>query len=145
MTARELVGTWKLVSAEYRYPDGRVVEYLGPDPSGMLIYDAQGNMALQLMRRGRPAFASGDRLGGTPEEIRAAFGGYHAYFGTFTVDEEQQAVTHHIEGCSLPNWVGVNQERFYELRDDRLILRTPPLRIGGRDAAGLLTWRRASK
>ena len=140
MTHDPFIGTWRLVSAEYRYADGHVVEYLGANPLGVLTYDAFGNMAVQLMRRDRPAFASGDRLGGALNEIKAAFEGYHAYFGTFTVDEKAGIVTHHIQGCSFPNWVGVDQKRFFDLEGNRLNLRTPPLLMHGDQAVGYLIW-----
>jgi hypothetical protein len=108
------------------------------------MYDAAGNMSVHIMRRDRPRFAVADRLGGTPEQIQAAFRGYLAYFGTYTVDEEKRAVTHHIEGCLLPNWVGVDQVRFFELSDNRLTLRTPPLMIGGAEAVGHIVWERTT-
>jgi hypothetical protein len=60
------------------------------------------------------------------------------------VDEEKRTVTHHIEGCLLPNWVGVDQARFFEFADNRLTLRTPPLMIGGAEAVGYLVWERVA-
>ena len=98
---------------------------------------------MQLMRRDYPAFGSGDRLGGTLDEIKTAFEGYHAYFGTYTVNEQERMITHHIEGCSFPNWVGVDQKRFFDLKGDRLTLRTPPLLMRGGQATGYLIWERA--
>ncbi len=145
MSSERFIGTWKLVSAEYRYADGRVVEYLGAHPLGALIYDTDGNMSVHLMRRDRPAFAAGDRLAGTLDEIKLAFEGYHAYFGTYTVDEPARTVTHHIAGCSFPNWVGVDQKRFFDLEGDRLTLRTPPLLMRGEQAVDYLIWERVKK
>lgn len=145
MSGARFNGTWNLVSAEYRYADGRVVEYLGAHPLGALMYAASGAMSVQLMRRDRPAFAASDRLGGTLDEIKAAFEGYHAYFGTFSVDEHARTVTHHIAGCSFPNWVGVDQPRFFDLEGDRLTLRTPPLLLRGGHAVGYLIWERAKE
>jgi hypothetical protein len=135
-------GAWKLVSAEYRRANGEVIEIYGANPAGMLMYDANGTMSAHIMRRDRPKFAVADRLGGTSEQIQAAFRGYLAYFGTYTVDEEKRAVTHHINGCLLPNWVGVDQMRFFEFDGNRLTLRTLPLMIGGAEAVGYLVWER---
>ncbi len=53
----------------------------------MLIYDASEHVPAQMMRAGRPRFGSGDQLKGTDAEVRAAFEGYLAYFGEYTVDE----------------------------------------------------------
>jgi Lipocalin-like domain len=139
MGKEEFVGTWKLVSAEYRFADGERSKLYD---AGILMYDAHGNMSVQLMQHNRPAFAKSDRLGGTLEEIRSAFQGYLAYYGTYTIDEMQGAVTHHLEGALLPNWVGVDQVRFFELVANRLTLRTPPLLMRGKDAVGYLVWQR---
>ena len=54
---------------------------------------------VQLMASDRPLFALGDRLGGSDAEVRAAFEGYHAYFGRYSVDQEAGAVHHDIEVC----------------------------------------------
>jgi hypothetical protein len=72
MGKEEFVGTWKLVSAEYRLTDGEILKLYD---TGILMYDAQGKMSVQLMQHNRTAFAKSDRLGGTPEEIRTAFQG----------------------------------------------------------------------
>jgi len=143
MTKDKLIGTWKLVSANYRRPNGELMDYLGENPLGALMYDERGNMSVQLMRRDRPAFASNDRLGGTPEETKTALEGYLAYFGNYTVDEKNKTVTHHIEGCTFPNWVGVDQKRFFELSGEQLVLRTPTLVIRGGEAVGEIVWKRA--
>jgi hypothetical protein len=140
---KELLGTWKLVSAEYKRASGEVLEIYGANPMGQLTYDANGNMSIQIMRQGRPKFAVADRLGGTPDEKKAALEGYLAYFGTFTINQEKQSVTHHIQGSLLPNWVGVDQERFFEVSGDQLTLRTPSLMIGGEDAVGQIVWERS--
>jgi hypothetical protein len=41
-------------------------------PSGLLIVDSVGRYNMQIFKVGRPAFASGDKARGTPEEYRAA-------------------------------------------------------------------------
>ncbi|KAG1678852.1 hypothetical protein FOA52_003520 [Chlamydomonas sp. UWO 241] len=125
-----LVGAWRLVSAEYRYQDqaggsdgcaggaggdGEVVAYLGDAPQGMLVYARGGEMSVQLMACGRPAFQNGDRLGGSDAEVRAAFEGYHSYFGRYSVDASARCVVHHIEGCAYPNFVGTDQQRWFSL------------------------------
>lgn len=142
MSNGEFIGTWKLVSAEYRRANGDTLEMYGAHPIGVLMYDADGNMSVQLMRQDRPRFAVADRLGGTPDEIRAAFQGYQAYFGTYSVDEAKRTVTHHLQGALLPNWVGVDQVRLYELTENQLQLRTAPLTIGGAEATGYVVWER---
>lgn len=137
----KFVGAWRLVSAEYRTADGSVAESpWGPEPQGMLMYDAYGNMSAQLSHKGRPRFAGGDQLRGTPEEIKAAFETYGAYWGRYEVDERARTVTHHVQQALFPNWADTKQTRHYQFRDGRLILTTPPIRRGGQDVTGVLIW-----
>jgi hypothetical protein len=138
-----LVGTWKLVLLEFR-SDGQVVYPAGRDATGLLMYDRAGWMSHQLMRPDRPAFASGDQLLGTPEEIKAAFEGYLAYGGTYTVDEAHQVVTHHVTTSLFPNWVGTDQKRFYKLSGARLIISTPTIPVTGHLMDVMLIWQRVA-
>jgi hypothetical protein len=143
MSRSLFVGTWRLVSAEYRSDEDEVHYLLGSQPIGQLMYDERGYMSAQLLDTDRPAFASNDWLKGTPEEVKTAFEGHRAYFGTYEVDEEARKVTHHVLGSSFPNWIGVDNVRYYELAGNRLILRTAPMRMGGRQVIGQLVWERA--
>ena len=111
---------------------------------GQAIFTESGYMSGQLMRQGRPAFASGDQVSGTPQEIQAALQGYVAYYGQCEVDVEHQTLTTHVEGSMFPNWVGGEQVRFYELSDTQLILKTPPIAFGDEEFTGVLTWKRKS-
>ena len=136
------VGTWKLVSAEYRSDEDEVHHLLGTHPIGQLMYDERGYMSAQLLDKERPAFASNDWLKGTPEEVTAAFEGHRAYFGTYEVDEKARKVTHHVLGSPFPNWIGRDNVRYYEFAGNRLILRTAPMLMGGRRVIGQLVWER---
>ena len=138
------IGTWRLLTADYRYSDGRHLDYLGQGATGMLFYDAGGHMSVHLMQAGRPPFASGDRLGGTAEEIKAAFEGYHAYFGTYAVHERESVVVHRLEGCTFPNWIGGEQQRRYKFDGNRLTLTTPPIRMREAEAVGTVVWERVA-
>lgn len=93
-------GAWTLVSYEQRKPGAAVTYPMGKDALGRLAYDADGRMAAQLTRRDRPKFSAGSRSAGTIEEVRAAFEGFLAYYGPYTIDEKQHTVTHHVECCS---------------------------------------------
>lgn len=138
----KFVGTWKLVSYEYRKLDGEVTYPMGRNMTGLLMYDAHGYMAGQLMNPDRLQFASGDKFRGNPEELKLAFEGYTAYWGTYQINEEEGSVDHKVESSLYPNWIGGIQKRFFEFSDNRLILRTPPLRYAGESQTGLLVWER---
>jgi len=132
-------GVWTLAAYEQRKADGAVTYPMGANAIGRITYDEAGRMSAQLMRRDRPLFASRNRQQGTPEEIRAAYYGYVGYFGSYTVNEQDQTVAHHVECCSFPNWVGTDLVRHFEFDGDRLILRVGSLAAG--DASELrLVW-----
>ncbi|HEU0105211.1 MAG TPA: lipocalin-like domain-containing protein, partial [Vicinamibacteria bacterium] len=82
---------------EGRRASGTVFHPWGTDVCGRLTYDGAGHAALQIAKGGRLPFASDDLEAGTPEELRRAWDGYHAWFGRFTVSADEQFVTHHIE------------------------------------------------
>jgi hypothetical protein len=120
----EFVGAWKLLSFSRRTAAGEITYPLGEHPEGRLTYDAMGRMSAQLMRPDRPKFAADDTARtGSAEEKAAAYDGYTAYYGTYTVNDADHTVTHHVEASLYPNWVGTDMPRKYQFSGDRLTLR----------------------
>lgn len=127
---KALVGTWRLVSIEGGADPGN----RGTKPTGLIIYDAQGNMAAQIMPdRPRPKWTGTP----TPQQALDAMRGYTAYFGTYTIDEKAGTVTHHRQGM-LDGGVVDFVRKFEFAPGDRVIL-TP---VGGTGPATHLTWER---
>jgi hypothetical protein len=116
----QLIGTWKLISAEDVDPNtGKWVPYtFGNPPSGYFIYDETGHASIQIMTTPPVKIASPDNP--TPDEALAIFNGYIAYYGTYTVDDVNISVQ--VEGAWDPTQVGSNQARPYELSGDTLII-----------------------
>lgn len=105
-TAQEFVGTWRLVSIGTVRPNGEVVtDWMGPNPTGILIYDRTGHMSVQLMhgpraiwpKRSADPVAVADTAS-VPEKV-AAFSGYYAYYGRYEVSEKDHLIRHHIEAA----------------------------------------------
>lgn len=142
--AKKLVGTWKLVSIEERDGSGKLVVPLdfGAEAVGILTYDAAGHMAAQAGRRGRSRLDTEDVHRAAPEQVKAAFTGYAAYFGTYEVNERESIVIHHVEGSMLPNWEGGDQRRKFILSGDKLVLEPPAFQAKGEKRARRLTWQR---
>ena len=138
-----LVGSWDLVSLESRSADGEVHKPFGETPRGRITYTADGRMSAQVMHSERPPFASGDLYGGSEAERAAAYAGYVAYYGSYRVDAAVGAVYHRIAGSLFPNWIGSEQERFYRLDGDRLILSTRPFSSQGEEVTAHVVWQRA--
>ncbi len=139
--APPFVGTWRLVSWEQRYDDGGVDYPYGEDAIGQIMYGAGGSMSAIVFRAGIPHFESGDVLSGTDEEVRAAYEGLLSYYGTYTVDTEEESVTHHTVGCWFPNWMGDGLTRYYKFEGTRLTLSTP-WSLAGRSGLSIITWER---
>jgi hypothetical protein len=129
--AKQLIGTWKLVKFENTRPDGTIERPYGPNPLGYFIYDASGTLSIQFMTNPptRP-FASGDDAMGTDAEVRAAYDGYLAYFGTWKINDDATAVIHVVEGSLHPSYTGTDQPRPFTLSGDTLIVRPPPGKDG---------------
>lgn len=142
-TASRFTGAWHLLSCETRDSNGQVQFPFGERPGGQLLYDGAGNMSAQLGKTNRARFAVRDPALATDAELRDAFDGYIAYFGTYSVDESKRAVTHHVVGASFPNWVGIDLVRLYTFDESgRLRLATPPIEVGGRSLEYVLLWER---
>jgi hypothetical protein len=136
--ASRLVGSWSLVSWTITTPDGQIEFPYGEDAVGSIIYTGEGRMAAHLMRRGRELFASENRRDSTLEERSKAFLDYFSYCGPYTVQEDAQTVTHHVETCSSPNWVGTSRVRTFRFSGDSLTLHA----AHGDGSKHTLVWRR---
>lgn len=144
-TTASLVGTWRLESMVERRPDGQRLpsSRYGPNVAGLLVYDRDGHMMAQLMNPDRPRFAGDSPTRGTPDEVKAAFDGYNAYYGTWSVDAQARTIRHRVTGNLYPNAVGTEFLRTFALDGDRLTLELPPARIQGEERTVQLVWRRA--
>jgi hypothetical protein len=90
-SAKDLVGTWTIVSAAA----------FGPNPKGVLIFDTNGRYSLMLMRADLPKYASNNRSQGAAEEYKAIGAGSISYFGTYSVSGSELILR--IESSSFPN------------------------------------------
>lgn len=140
----KLIGTWRLVSWIYRDTDGNEVDYFGKGATGILMYDAYGNMNAQLMRSNRPAFASDDINGGTPGETKAAFDSYIAYFGKYE-EVRPYEIVHKVQGSLFPNWFENHQLRYVTLSENHLMLSTPPVPANGAEIVFHIIWERVTQ
>ena len=106
-----LVGTWLLVSNTNTAPDGTKRQPFGESPKGVLILEANGRYAQVFTRPDRPKFKANNRLQGTPDEIKAAWEGALAHFGTWSVSEADKTVLLRVEGSFYPNQEGNEDKR----------------------------------
>jgi hypothetical protein len=128
------VGTWRLLSQHSVYPDGRIEPSRGENAEGIIIYDAAGNVAVQLMRTDALAKEFTDMT-----ELRTAMQGFLAYYGRYEVDEEAKLVRHFVTGSSYFDYRGIVLVRSYEFAGDTLTLKA---QASFDDSTRLLVWRR---
>jgi hypothetical protein len=140
--AEQFVGTWMLVSVHNVRNYGSRADLFGPNPKGVVIYTSDGHFALVNMRADLPTFASNSLDQGTPEEYKAVVQGSIAYFGTYSVNEEEKVITATIEGSTFANLIGgPDQKRIItSLTADELRFTNPATPSG---ATLELVWKRA--
>jgi hypothetical protein len=138
-SAKELVGSWTLVSVAVNQ-DGQKIEPFGTNPKGSLIFDRNGRFLIMVTRSDLPKFGSNNREAGTPEENQAVVRGSVAYFGTYTVREEERLLVLHVEGSTFANWVGTDQKRIFTIARDELRYTNSNRSTGGGPA--LVVWKR---
>lgn len=140
-----LLGRWDIVSWQQRYDDGRVTHPLGTELEGFIAYDDMGRMVCMMGRAERAPFTTGGQWNASEAERAAAYSGFMAYAGRYTVEGEW--VTHHVDLSLFPNWKGGDQKRRVQLTCDpagdtldivaRLEEGTPEAR------SAVLAWRRS--
>jgi len=108
-TAKDMVGSWSLVSDVNTSSDGRKVEPFGANPQGTAIFGSDGRFAIVISRADLAKFASDNRMQGTPDENRAIVQGSIGFFGSYLV--ANGAVIQHIDGGTWPSWIGTDQKR----------------------------------
>ena len=130
----QFAGAWTLVKIERSDADGELLAPPIEDRIGYIIYDPAGYMGVTIMQPGRQPYA-GNRP--TPEEALASYSTYTSYFGTFTVNEAEGFLTHHLEGSLNTRGTGSDYKRFYTFSGNRLTLQPPADENGNKTQ---LTW-----
>ena len=108
-TAKNLIGTWRLVSDVNTAADGAKVEPFGSAPEGTAIFDGGGHFAIVISRPDLQKFASNNRMQGTSEENKAIVQGSIGFFGTYALADN--VLVQHVEGGTWPSWTGTDQRR----------------------------------
>jgi hypothetical protein len=141
--AKRVIGTWELVSDEFRRPNGKVIPFpgLGPHARGLLMYDSSGRMAVHIVApdRAPTSFESLKDVG--CDELRAALRGYRGYFGTYRIDARAGTITHYVTGSVFPALVGQSLTRRFRLTGNNLVLESPESARGEKGIA-VIQWKR---
>jgi hypothetical protein len=135
-----LIGTWALVSTEWKRADGKHANPFGEGAVGVLAYDDAGYMSAQIMRAERPP---GPDVPPTIDgALASAVPGFLGYFGTYEIDGALGVVTHAVIASSFPAWVGSQHRRRFAIDGDDLTLSDDLMTSDGVAVAASTTWRR---
>jgi hypothetical protein len=121
-TVAQLLGTWKLVSIEDTFKDGKVgpSTQFGPHPHGFIMYEPDGYMCASIVNSDRPVW--NDIAKATDAEKIAYYDSFIAYCGAYKLDSATSTVTHFPEVAWSPSYVGSTQPRPFRLEGNRLII-----------------------
>lgn len=139
-----LIGAWRMIDWKIDRSGVSLDPPLGPadECGGLLIYTNEGAMSATLSAKSRPCFAGASLDGGTADEKKRAYETIFSYAGTFSVDEGKNAVIHHVQYATFPNFVGQDLLRICVFEGNTLKLDTPPMEFGGESMASYILWER---
>lgn len=144
MTAeqRRFLGFWRINYVEQGPPDGEAQPADSQYAAGYIIYMPSGHMAVHLLREeDRPLYAGGRPTG---DEAIEAIASYGSYAGPFIPHPDKGYVLHRRTAALSPGSAGVDAQRFYEFRDNELILMPVPREVDGSQVQRYIHWERLS-
>jgi hypothetical protein len=121
--ADSIVGTWRLVSLFEQETESKAVQKpFGDNPSGLLTYTSDGRMMTILTDPSRKPTAAAKP---TDAEAARLYVTMIAYAGRYTLEGEK--ITHHVDISWNQAWTGTDQWRYFEMKNNRLTLKSAPL------------------
>jgi hypothetical protein len=120
----KFIGTWKLKSWTAQKANEIIYPY-GKHPTGYISYLPDKLMIAVIMRDLKDIpdiFKTVVPLEATDEECIASFKSYLSYWGSYEIAEKSGVIIHKVEGCWYPKWIGTEQERHFEFKDNLLLL-----------------------
>jgi len=135
-----VVGSWRLVSWVEVETEGKAVHAVfGDNPTGVITYTSDGHMSVVIADPKRRA-AAGPKA--TDAEAADLYRTMVAYSGSYSIDGNK--VVHKIEVSWNQSWNGTNQQRFVDVKDDQLTIKTSPIisPISGKETVHTLVWER---
>ena len=111
----------------------------GDNPTGVITYTADGRMSVFIIDPKRKPPAGPKATDADAVELYRTM---IAYSGSYSI--EGNKVTHKIEVSWNQAWTGTNQQRFVDVKDDQLTIKTPPIisPISGKESVSTLVWER---
>ena len=139
------VGVWKLVNWVITDRPGGDVYPFGPNATGQIIFTEVGEFSAHVRN---PDAKLSDLTGKTTDQIFGdVTGTYFGYYGSYTLDSDEQRVLLNVHGAVAPAWVGSTQIRDLAFTDDGKMRLSnysddPTSVAAGADGNNILTWER---
>jgi hypothetical protein len=140
LSVDQVVGTWRLVTASALSGNIRNDAPFGPAPSGLITYTSDGRVMAIICHSGRKPLVTGDRISASTDERAEAFATSFSYAGRYSVLGNK--ISHHVEIASVQNWVNTDLVRLVRIDENKIILTTPPISVGGEIRITELVWER---
>ena len=120
-TTRNIVGTWKLIEyadlneeeGKWEYPYGKVKGYFTYTKNNIVNLNLSNEIPMDLSR---------DSFSTKKMTYKDVWTNSVGYFGKYSIDYEKSILTHHVEGGSLPWYVGTDQKRPFYFEGDTLVI-----------------------
>jgi hypothetical protein len=107
----QLVGTWTLVSSDQVRSDGSKLKQFGTNPKGINVFGANGRFFLMVASADNSRIAARDPNETNQEDVGGLIAESIAYYGTYTVNEEVNVISLHLDASTFPNQIGTDQKR----------------------------------
>jgi hypothetical protein len=91
-------------------PDGSRLKQFGDNPKGINVFEANGRFFVMVASADNSQIASNGRSRTNSEEDGLIVESI-AYYGTYTVNEEVNVISLHLDDSTFPNQVGTDQKR----------------------------------
>jgi hypothetical protein len=136
--AKQLIGTWKLVSWVTQVIGEDSREPYGPNPKGRLVITSEGHWIVIITAADR-------RAAKTTDEKASLLDSMLAYSGKYRIDGNK--ITTRCDMSSNEIYIGANQDqtRFFTVEGDKLDIRTPEIAsavLPGKKIVGTLSFER---
>lgn len=138
----KLIGSWGLISFESKSPEGIVTYPLGRNAQGIIIYTPDDYVSVNIMKEDRLSVV--EKALYLDKDLKYLDLPYLSYTGRYMVDEIRSCVTHLVEICIYPEWVGQKQFRIIRWKGNDLELSSDTIQ-GSDQVQFMLLWRRNKK
>src|SRR6266446_2951381 len=136
--AKQLAGTWKIVSLITSFDRGDTVEPFGPNPKGRLVLTPEGQWIIILTGANR-------RLAKSIDEKATLLDSMLAYSGKYIIDGNRMTIRVDMSSNEIYSGANQNQTRFFNIEGDKPTIRTPEIESAvrpGQKAVGTITFER---